>query len=422
MNRARLKMVIIAVILLAPILFPSLARADGPEYTTRQILDMIEANDGPEDIDLSGKDLSGIDLSKEKIAEELEKAQERTLDEMPVWYLKPTGGIDLFRANLEDASLASANLQGAYLGDANLQGANLWSANLQGAHLAFANLQGAYLALANLQGAFLTGANLQGACLARVNLQGAHLAFANLQDAYLADANLQGAFLTGANLQDACLGGANLQGADLAYSHLEGVDFFGAASLEGAYFYNAFLDGARMRREQLGGAIGEEIEGRYDEAKEAYLGLKNNFAEIGRYDDALWAYRKERQMERKVLWANRSYGRWFVSLVIDLASGYGLDPYRVLGSSGLIVALFAWAYWFVGGLGSKEEEMPPRSRHPRDWLRCLNYSLAAFATMVYSSLEPRTSRTQTLSSVEAILGILMLALLMFVIGNRIGGI
>ena len=412
MNRARLKMVIIAVILLAPVLFPALAWADGPEYTTRQILDMIEANGGPEDLDLSGKDLSGIDLSKEKIAEELEKAQERMLDEMPVWYSRLTGGIDLFRANLQDAYLALANLQGGYLVGANLQEAKLWGANLQGADLEKSDLQGAYLVSADLQGADLWGANLQDA----------NLEFANLQDADLVGANLQGADLASTNLQDAYLAFANLQDASLSYSHLEGVDLFSAESLEGAYFYNAFLDGTRMRREQLGEAIGEEIEGRYYEAKEAYLGLKNNFAEIGSYDDALWAYRKERLMERKILWAKRSYGRWFVSLAIDLASGYGLDPYRVLGSSGLIVALFAWAYWFVGGLGSREEEMPPRSRHPRDWLRCLNYSLAAFATMVYSSLEPRTSRTQTLSSVEAILGILMLALLMFVIGNRIGGI
>lgn len=66
--------------------------------------------------------------------------------------------------------------------------------------------------------------------------------------------------------------------------------------------------------------------------------------------------------------------------------------------------------------------MPPRSRDPRDWLRSLNYSIAAFATMIYSSLEPKTPVTQTLSSIEAILGIIMLALLMFVIGNRIGGI
>ena len=42
------------------------------EYTREEILKLIEENGGPEGLDLSGKDLSGIDLNKRAIGTELE--------------------------------------------------------------------------------------------------------------------------------------------------------------------------------------------------------------------------------------------------------------------------------------------------------------------------------------------------------------
>jgi hypothetical protein len=39
------------------------------------------------------------------------------------------------------------------------------------------------------------------------------------------------------------------------YSHLEGVDLFSVKGLEGAYFYNTFLDDTRLKRDQLGEEI-----------------------------------------------------------------------------------------------------------------------------------------------------------------------
>ena len=42
------------------------------ECTREELLKLIEENDGPEELDLSGKDLSGIDLNKRVIEVELE--------------------------------------------------------------------------------------------------------------------------------------------------------------------------------------------------------------------------------------------------------------------------------------------------------------------------------------------------------------
>jgi len=45
------------------------------EYTREQLLKLIEENGGPDGLDLSGKDLSGIDLGMEEIEAELANGQ-----------------------------------------------------------------------------------------------------------------------------------------------------------------------------------------------------------------------------------------------------------------------------------------------------------------------------------------------------------
>ena len=57
----------------------------------------------------------------------------------------------------------------------------------------------------------------------------------------------------------------------------------------------------------------KKMRSQYDRAKEAYLLLKNNFNQIGRYDDASWAYVKEQQMEKMGYyweWAAPFFSRW----------------------------------------------------------------------------------------------------------------
>ena len=354
------------------------------EYTREEILKLIKENGGPEGLDLSGKDLSGIDLGREAIAAELEKFQQTNLYETPVWYSEKTKGI---------------NLQGA-----KLQRASLWYAKLQRAQLWYANLQGAFLWYADLQ-----GANLE-------------------------DANLQGAFLSYANLREADLLGVNLQGSELRYSHLEKVDLFGAESLEGAYFYNAFFDDTRMRRGQLGGAIGEGLAGRYDEAKEAYLALKNNFAEIGRYEDAAWAYRKERRMEKlaalqkaKEAWQEHDwkgaiphYAKVAVDQLVEWVCDYGESVPRVLCSLLAVYVLFTLIYGLTWSVIRVQATSTALIREPtRNLVDLARFSLAAMTTMDLTGLEPRNGLVELLAGLEALLGIALTGLLGFVAGNRI---
>ena len=405
---------------------------------------MIEANGGPEGLDLSGKDLSGIDLGRKAIKAELEKVQGKTPDEIPVWYNDLTEGVNLKGVNLRGAKLQRANLWFA-----NLQRADLGFAKLQRADLLFANLQGAVLLAANLQGADLAVANLQGAILTGANLQKAHLAGgAKLQRADLVSANLQEANLGLANLQGARLGKANFKEAVLRYSHLEKVDFFGAEGLEGAYFYNAFLDNTRMRKDQLGKAIGEERDEEYDKAKEAYLALKNNFAEIGRYDDESWAYIKERQMGKmcsapwrarrfygasqlgdteesklptwhpRVLWFYASHiRRWARDWIEELLCKYGESLRRALGWMIAEILGFAAYYWHIGGVWLVEAN--GGAKVATSFWHYLIYSAGAFTTTGFARFQAADDRVRMVTAFQAIIGIVLAGLLGFVAGNRI---
>lgn len=353
------------------------------EYTREEILKLVEENGGPEGLDLSDKDLSGIDLGREAIEAELEKARERAPDETPVWcYLHP---LDI-------------NVAGADLREVDLSGTNLQEADLQGANLQRADLQGA-----NLQGTKLWGTDLQGANL------------------------------WGADLRRACLVGLDLQGAGL----------FGAKSLEGAYFYRALVDDTRLEREQLGGAIGEELEGEYGLAKEAYLALKSNFAHIGRYDDATWAYRKERRMEKmcSAPWrARRFYGRtqladseesrpawhprvlwfyarhtlkWLADWFVELLCGYGESLWRVLAWMLLVILGFAAYYQFSHAVVTSSQDAATSL-----WDHLI-FSLGAFTTLQPARLQAARPGVELLTTIQAIVGISLAGLLGFVAGNRI---
>jgi hypothetical protein len=364
------------------------------DYTRQEILKQIEENDGPGGLDLSGKDLAGIDLGRDAIKAELERFRETKPDEIPVWYSEKTEGINLKGAKLQRAALWFANLQRAELWEADFQGAFLWYADLKGASLL--------------------------------------------------DVNLQGALLGQADLREADLFGADLQGSELSYSHLEKVDFFAAKSLKGAYFHNVFLDNTRMRRDQLGEEIGEERAKKYDEAREAYLALKNNFAEIGCYRDESWAYIKERQMGKmcSAPWrARRFYGesqlgdskesrlpawhprvwwfyarhiwKWFWDWVAEGTCKYGESIFRTLGTMSVALAGFAALYWLLGAV------VDASGNPSGGWLHCLLYSGGAFTTFGVDTLRPANDWIRALSIFESGVGIALTGLLGFVLGNRI---
>jgi hypothetical protein len=386
------------------------------EYTREEILKLIEENGGPEGLDLSEKDLSGIDLGNETIGKELEKMKSPDPDKVPKWASMYTGnknliGVNLHEANIEGANLRGANLQGADLARTKLQRAILIDANLRNADLYEADLRRAKLWRADLRGVNLRRAKLQKTSFYRAKLQEADLLEAKLEEANLWLANLFNAYLTRKSL-----GNAILQESEDKYrEHYE----YDVSNLK------------EERREKL-------LKERYYHAREIYLALKSSFLNSGRYDDASWAYIKERQMEKETCHPKRArqyysdeipagcsmrslkwwrfYAKhttkWLLDWATELSCGYGEKPLRVVLASALILALFPLLYRLSGGIA-------PASRQPLSCLDYFHYSFGAFTTINFPDLVPTNHTAKMLTSFEALLGISVLAMLMFTLGNRI---
>lgn len=375
-----------------------------------ELLQQIEQHGSAAGLDFSNRNLSDLDLSPAALAN---MQRLRPSEQLPAWLDAATGGGNLTGINLSGGVLINSDLNTARLVEANLQNAHLLQANLSRANLALANLAGANLTLANLEAANLAKADLTGADLSLANLTTADLWQANLSDAYVLE--------------------ADLRGARLAFADLSRVNLAQAASLEGVLLYRTRLDGAILKRELLGPAVGEEQNGRYDQARAVYVALKHLFRTAGQYNDARWAATKERQMEQATHWpplAQQFYGRqelqtlppaglarglglgmfygrhglaYGLLWLWGLTSGYSQNPLRVvLTALALWLGLAFW-YWLGDGLVSGQ------TRRLR-LIDYLSYSFAALTGRDWSDLQPAGPVTRTLTRLAPLISVALIAL------------
>ncbi|HBI43313.1 MAG TPA: hypothetical protein DDY78_10720 [Planctomycetales bacterium] len=426
-----------------------------------------------------GAVLDGVDLSRSS----LEARRGDAVAPAPWWNPERRGamlrradlrGVGLSLANLEAADLAEADLGQSLFRGANLQGARLEEANLQGADLAGADLRSAVLGGANLTGAMFEDANLETASLRFVNgsgavfeaanlrgadlwgarLEGAVLARADLQKAILAEADLRGADLTGADLQGAALGQADLrharfQGADLRGAFLGRTNFEGAvlkdAKLQGTvlsdcnlthiHISGAAIEKAQFRQAQLGGAIGEELAGEYEDARRGYLVLERHFHDLGDSDAVSWAYRKRRRMQKLAArqrgraararhdWraAASGYAKYVSDQLTEWMSDYGESVPRVLGCMLGVYLLFLLLYGLTGSVvhvvNTPEGVIRVPTRSPADLAVFAMFSMITSAQPPVGLL-PANEFARLLTGVQALLGTVLTGMLGFVLGNR----
>src|SRR6266567_4661713 len=153
-------------------------KMDSP-LTRADVDRMLNVTNGNK-LDLSGRNLRGIDLSN----------------------------FDLDHANLSRADLTTANLSGADLSGADLQNAILCRANLDNANLSLAKLN-----QADLREATLINAKMVGTKLIEANLSDADLTEAILSETNLEDTDLRRAILSEKALEDVKLSNTKIRGA-----------------------------------------------------------------------------------------------------------------------------------------------------------------------------------------------------------------
>ncbi len=388
---------------------------------------------------LAGRSLAGASLR----AAQLSRADLTGAD------LSGAGGsnIVLAGARLEQANLREADLIGADLTEVDAGEADFSSALLEDARLARARLRFARFTGAVMDGADLSGADLWGAQLGRIEAQRADFRHARLDEAELGGADLAGADLGGATLRRARLAGARFRGANLRDAVLDGADLSGAdlseavlphvpltsCTLRHARFANAWLDRTRMRAVQLGGATGEEAAGEWEAAVESYIVLEQNFRSLGSAQDASWAFRRRRRMDKQLhrQRAAAAFGagerraalrfglRWLNDCLSEWLCDYGESVGRVLRAFLAVLLGFAVVYWLAGCLHPRGAGglAPASAFRPVDYLL---FSLDSMTTVGTSEvgLTPSGQLGVLLSSVQTVLGTVLLGLFGFVLGVR----
>lgn len=448
------------------------AVAPEPEQRMRALL---EAAGASVPLTAPGLDLSRLDCSREALATLAGD------DGVPVWRDGESGGLaltgaELPRARLDDADLSGANLRratltgavgrsarfaGAILEEADLTESDLSGADFTGivagqiclsqAMLEDARFGGAAMRFADLSQGLLDGADFTRADLWGTDFTGADaddtvFRDARLDEAKLGDANLTHADFEGASLAKAVLAGSRLRGASFTGAKLDGADFSGAdlsdtnlvrlnlatCRLRHAKFSGAWLNGTRMQVEQLGGAVGEEVAGSFAAAQASYLALEQNWKSIGDQDSASWAYKRGRRMGRhhagtqaRSAWQERDWRafakhgyRWVADRFVEWLCDYGESLSRITRAFVLLIGVFAVLYGLTGGLIILEGPEAGPTYNPLD---LMSYSALNMMTAnpPEIGLKPTGRVTNLLVGIEGAVGIILMGLFGFVLGNRL---
>ena len=183
------------------------------------------------------------------------------------------------------------------------------------------------------------------------------------------------------------------------------------------YFTRARLRNTEIRREDIENHIAQEKQKKLSEAKEVYLLLKNNFHSLGRYNDESWAFKKEKDMERKSYFQAHHRLKWFGSMFWHILYGYGERLKFILGWCAILIFFSSIWYWLYKGAGEAVgEQIVPL----QGYLNYLYFSVVTFTTLGYGDFRP-IGGCRVLASIEALLGIFFVALFIFTIARRTAG-
>ena len=181
-------------------------------------------------------------------------------------------------------------------------------------------------------------------------------------------------------------------------------------------FTNAILRNTSIKMEEIDGHILQEQEKKFSEAKEIYLLLKNNFHSIGKYKDESWAFKKEKDMERKDNCHFKTLHKWLWSCFLNGIFGYGEQPVKVIISAMSIILIFTFLFMSSGiggtGIGGSIS---------KNFLDCVYFSTVTFTTLGYGDFRPLEGWGRIFAGTEAFIGAFMMALFVYTFARRTGG-
>ena len=160
----------------------------------------------------------------------------------------------------------------------------------------------------------------------------------------------------------------------------------------------------------------------YEASYEVYNNLYNFYIANGRLDQAAHVHYRRGEAHRKLRWVkgglmNRARSI-FDLVILRTLTGYGDRIDRPIFISGLIIGLFAALFWLSDGIVKNVNGEPATT----DWVDYLYHSITTFTSLGYSNIQPNLAAghlPQLLVAAESGLGVLMMALIIFVVTYQV---
>ncbi|WP_062261938.1 ion channel [Endozoicomonas arenosclerae] len=264
-----------------------------------------------------------------------------------------------------------------------------------------------------MEGFCLKGANLDNLDLVCPEGKVYQLINSDLSRCSLVRAHLYRADLSGCNLLKADLTRANLHRTGLIGSNLLGVNFK-AARIEHVDFGEAFL---QEEKAQQASKQGDELKARelFEEAEEVARNIRKHCEAQGLFHNAGEFFHREMTFHR-YRFPCFSWHR-IVSKVVDLLSGYGEKPERVVFFSASFIVFCSLFYFFLGiedgGVRVQYQQSQSGYENFISWLETLYFSVVTFTTLGYGDLTP-VGLSRLFAAIEAFIGSFTLALFVVV--------
>lgn len=394
-----------------------------------------------------------------------------------------------FNADFPEADLTNTSLFNTNFSRTNLQAANLSNATFIGVDFTdglftAADITNTEFISSDLTGASLSGVDLSRAMFSQSKARWTDFSQATLESTDLTDSDLVGADFEGAILKDAILDGATLYGVRFYDAKLHGTSINHRTNFSRVTIYEQEANQRQMfdgnttipsapagphtkfnLAVRSGAALNRRTEttsqGRIDNiirrVKESGSWLRNHWTLsatkqydiVESLDKAINVYRsrqrlhrensqpadvekpyiREKHSRRKRAFVNGDRVNWLKYSSFRWIMLYGESPTRVVGTSLVVILLFAIAYPLLGGVHITSNPATHTFFDPfnsinfesttiRTFLSNVYFSTVTFSTLGYGGIQPATSATKFLASLQSLIGNILMALLVAVFARR----
>jgi uncharacterized protein YjbI with pentapeptide repeats len=280
---------------------------------------------------------------------------------------------------------------------------------------------------AELNEAVFTEADLTEGNLTSVDLRGATLETAILSRATLFDADLRGAKLSGVVLSDVRIDGDTKFLGNPSDENDTSPHTFSAIRSSPRCIYDPDYDEDDQYTD-------------VNKAKSVYRALEELGGRAARPRLQTRCFVRRQDLNRKEYYYEALEGntfeesliagvRWLRAKTSESVMKYGESPWRIIGTSAVIMIVFGVLYSIVGGITVTTKpathvfdlpqlvsvSVPPPVEK---LLMNLYFSVVTFTTLGYGDIQPSNGATQALAGLESLLGAALIALLVFVLGRR----